>query len=69
MPPSLYVTVCSDTAAVSLQLSDAFFHCRVLAVMIEPGGEFGESVTGGTAAAPVASELFSYWLQRTPARG
>ena len=40
-----------------------------LAVMIEPGGEFGESVTGGTAAAPVASELFSYWLQRTQARG
>ena len=35
-----------------------------LAVMIEPGGEFGESVTGGTAAAPVASELLSYWLQR-----
>lgn len=34
-----------------------------LAVMIEPGGEFGESVTGGTAAAPVASELFSLWLQ------
>lgn len=33
-----------------------------LAVMIEPGGEFGESVTGGTAAAPVASELFSYWF-------
>ena len=36
-----------------------------LAVMIEPGGEFGESVTGGTAAAPVASELLSYWLQRS----
>ncbi len=35
-----------------------------LAVMIEPGGDFGESVTGGTAAAAVASELFSYWLQR-----
>ena len=36
-----------------------------LAVMIEPGGEFGESVTGGTAASPVASEVFSYWLQRS----
>lgn len=36
-----------------------------LAVMIEPGGEFGESVTGATAAAPVASELLSYWLQRS----
>lgn len=36
-----------------------------LAVMIEPGGEFGESVTGGTAAAQVASEMFSYWLQRS----
>jgi len=40
-----------------------------LAVMIEPGGEFGESVTGGTAAAPVASELLSYWLQRNGAAG
>ncbi len=40
-----------------------------LAVMIEPGGEFGESVTGGTAAAPVASELFSYWFQRIQVRG
>jgi peptidoglycan glycosyltransferase len=36
-----------------------------LAVMIEPGGEFGESVTGATAASSVASELFSYWLQRS----
>ena len=36
-----------------------------LAVMIEPGGEFGESVTGATAAARVASELLSYWLQRS----
>ncbi len=35
-----------------------------VAVMIEPGGEFGESATGATAAAPVASELFSFWLQR-----
>ncbi len=40
-----------------------------LAVMIEPGGEFGESVTGGTAAAPVASELLSYWLQRNRSEG
>ena len=41
------------------------FPTIALAVMIEPGGEFGESVTGGTAAAPVASELLSYWLQRS----
>lgn len=40
-----------------------------LAVMIEPGGEFGESVTGARAAASVASELFSYWLQRTQSSG
>lgn len=40
-----------------------------LAVMIEPGGEYGESVTGGTAAAPVASELFAYWLLRSEAGG
>lgn len=40
-----------------------------LAVMIEPGGEFGESVTGATAAATVASELFSYWLQRSQPGG
>jgi len=40
-----------------------------LAVMIEPGGEFGESVTGGTAASPVASEVLSYWLQRSQSDG
>lgn len=40
-----------------------------LAVMIEPGGEFGESVTGRTAAAPVASELLSYWLLRSLSAG
>jgi peptidoglycan glycosyltransferase len=33
-----------------------------IAVLIEGGGNTGESATGGTIAAPIASELIALWL-------
>lgn len=33
-----------------------------LAVLVESGGDAGESATGGTVAAPIAQELLAYWL-------
>jgi penicillin-binding protein A len=37
-----------------------------LAVFVENGGNEGESATGGSVAAPIASRLIEVWLQRTP---
>lgn len=34
-----------------------------IAVLIEGGGDVGESATGGSVAAPIASELISVWLE------
>jgi peptidoglycan glycosyltransferase len=36
-----------------------------IAVLIESGGNIGESATGGTIAAPIASELIALWLSRS----
>ncbi len=33
-----------------------------IAVLVESGGEVGESATGGTVAAPIAQEVFAAWL-------
>jgi peptidoglycan glycosyltransferase len=35
-----------------------------LAVLIESGGNTGESATGGTVAAPVAADLIDMWINR-----
>ena len=35
-----------------------------LAVVVEEGGNAGENATGGSVAAPIAQQLFEYWLQR-----
>jgi peptidoglycan glycosyltransferase len=34
-----------------------------LAVMVEDGGESGDSATGGSVAAPIAAELMERWLE------
>jgi peptidoglycan glycosyltransferase len=34
-----------------------------IAVLIESGGAFGESATGGSVAAPIAAELFEEYLR------
>ena len=34
-----------------------------LAVFVESGGNAGESATGGSVAAPIASRLFAHWLR------
>ena len=36
-----------------------------IAILIESGGNTGESATGGTIAAPMASELIALWLNRS----
>ena len=36
-----------------------------LAVVVEEGGNAGENATGGSVAAPIAQQLFEYWLQRS----
>lgn len=33
-----------------------------LAVLVESGGDAGENATGGSVAAPIAQELFAYWV-------
>ncbi len=37
-----------------------------LAVLVEEGGDLGESASGGSVAAPIAAQLIQVWLQRTP---
>ena len=37
-----------------------------IAVLIEGGGSVGESASGGSVAAPIASELISLWLGASP---
>jgi peptidoglycan glycosyltransferase len=35
-----------------------------VAVVVESGGEAGESATGGTVAAPIAQAVLAEWVQR-----
>ena len=37
-----------------------------IAVLIEGGGDLGESASGGAVAAPIAARLIEVWLQRSP---
>jgi peptidoglycan glycosyltransferase len=37
-----------------------------IAVLIEGGGDLGESASGGAVAAPIAARLFEVWFQRSP---
>lgn len=37
-----------------------------VAVLVEAGGQMGESATGGSLAAPIAAQLLGHWLQNSP---
>jgi peptidoglycan glycosyltransferase len=37
-----------------------------IAVLIEGGGDLGESASGGGVAAPIAAQLFELWMERSP---
>jgi peptidoglycan glycosyltransferase len=37
-----------------------------IAVLIEGGGDLGESASGGAVSAPIAAELIGLWLQTSP---